>query len=469
MAEIGTETHPARVAIVGSGPAGFYAAEHLLKLENVTVEVDMFDRLPTPYGLVRAGVAPDHPKIKSVIRVYEKTAARPGFRFFGNVEVGRDVSAAELAERYHAVIFSYGTSVDRHLGIPGEELPGSHSATEFVNWYNAHPDFADHEFDLSCQTAVVIGNGNVATDVARMLALTREELEQTDTAEHAIEALASSGIKEIVILGRRGPAQAAFTNPEVRELGELIDADIIIDESECDLDEVSQAFMDSDEADPTTRRNVEIFTDFSKRKPEAKNKRVVMRFLRSPVAIEGNGRVERIVLGRNELEHDETGAIKARDTGERETIECGLVFRSIGYKGLPVEGVPFSDKRGIIPNEGGRVMDSGEQVPGLYAVGWIKRGPSGVIGTNKKDAQDTVDNLLADLEGGKLPEPKLASDPSAIESLLAERKPDHVTFPSWQAIDAAEVARGEPQGRPRVKFCRVAEMLDAARAGAPSG
>jgi ferredoxin--NADP+ reductase len=463
MAQIGTEAAPVRVAIVGSGPAGFYAAEHLLKQEEVAVEVDMFDRLPTPYGLVRAGVAPDHPKIKSVIRVYEKTAARPGFRFFGNVEVGKDISADELRERYHAVLFSYGTSVDRQLGIPGEELPGSHSATEFVNWYNAHPDFADAEFDLSCETAVIIGNGNVAADVARMLSLTREELEETDTAEHAIEALAKSGIREILVLGRRGPAQAAFTNPEVRELGELIDADIAIDESECDLDEVSREFIDSDEADPTNRRNVDLFTEFSKREPEGRSKRVVMRFLRSPVEIEGDGKVERIVIGENRLERDETGAIRARDTGERETIDCGLVFRSIGYRGVPVEGIPFSEKRGIIPNEGGRVVDAGEQVPGVYVVGWIKRGPSGVIGTNKKDAQDTVDNLLADVEAGKVPSPGLASDPSAIESLLAERKPDHVTFPGWQAIDAAEVAAGEPKGRPRVKFIRVDEMLEAAK------
>jgi ferredoxin--NADP+ reductase len=454
---------PLRVAIVGSGPAGFYAAEHLLKQEEMAVEVDMFDRLPTPYGLVRAGVAPDHPKIKSVIRVYEKTAARPGFRFFGNVEVGKDISAEELRERYHAVVFSYGTSVDRQLGIPGEDLPGSHSATEFVNWYNAHPDFADREYDLSGETVVVIGNGNVAADVTRMLALTREELEETDTAEYAIEALAESGVKEIVVLGRRGPAQAAFTNPEVRELGELVDADIVIDESDCDLDEVSREFIDSDEADPTNRRNLDIFTDFSKREPEGKNKRVVMRFLRSPVEIQGEGKVERIVIGRNELVRDETGAIKAKDTGERETIDCGLVLRSIGYKGIPVEGIPFSEKRGIIPNEGGRVTEDGKQVPGVYVVGWIKRGPSGVIGTNKKDAQDTVDNLLADAEAGRVPQPELASDPGAIEALLAERKPEHVTFPGWEAIDAAEVAAGEPKGRPRVKFTRVADMLEAAR------
>jgi ferredoxin--NADP+ reductase len=462
---IGTEQTPLRVAIVGSGPAGFYTAEHLLKHEEVTAEVDMFDRLPTPYGLVRAGVAPDHPKIKSVIRVYEKTAARPGFRFFGNVEVGQDITVPELQERYHAVVFAYGTSVDRHLGIPGEDLPGSHSATEFVNWYNAHPDFTDREFDLSCERVVVIGNGNVATDVARMLALTREELETTDTADHGIDGLADGSVKEIVVLGRRGPAQAAFTNPEVRELGELIDADIEIDPAEVELDELSREWLDSDEADITARKNVEIFTEFSQRQPEGKSKKVVLRFLRSPVEIQGDGKVERIVIGRNELYRDDSGAIRPRDTGERETIECGLVLRSIGYKGLPVEGAPFDQKRGVIPNDGGRVKDpeSDEQVPGLYATGWIKRGPSGVIGTNKKDAQETVDNLLADLEGGRIPNAPLAGDRGATGELLAERKPDHVTFEGWEAIDAAEVERGKPQGRPRVKFCRVDEMVEASR------
>jgi ferredoxin--NADP+ reductase len=467
---IGTEGNPLRVAVVGSGPAGFYAAEHLLKHEGTTVEVDMFDRLPTPYGLVRAGVAPDHPKIKSVIRVYEKTATRPEFRFFGNVEVGRDITVAELQERYHAVLFAYGTSIDRHLGIEGEDLPGSHSATEFVNWYNAHPDFADHQFDLSCERVVVIGNGNVATDVARMLALTREELETTDTADHAIEAFANSGVKEIVVLGRRGPAQASFTNPEVRELGEMSDADIVIDPAEVELDELSEEWLDSDDAAPTNRRNVEIFTEFAGRKPEGKNKRIVLRFLSSPVKFQGDGKVERVVVGRNELHRDESGAIRPRDSGERETIECGLVLRSIGYKGVPVDGVPFDERKGVIPNEGGRVHDpeSGEQVPGLYATGWIKRGPSGVIGTNKKDGQETVDNLFADLEAGKIPEAPLAGDREATEALLTERKPDHVTFEGWEAIDAAEVERGKPHGRPRVKFCRVEEMVEASKRPVPS-
>jgi ferredoxin--NADP+ reductase len=468
---LGTSDNPLRVAIVGSGPAGFYAAEHLLKLDEPVVQIDMFDRLPTPFGLVRAGVAPDHPKIKSVIRMYEKTAAREGFRFFGNVEIGRELTVADLESRYHAVIYAYGTATDRQLGIPGEDLPGSHAATEFVNWYNAHPDFADHEFDLSVKRAVVIGNGNVAADVARMLALPRAELDVTDTADHAIEALASSGVEEIVVLGRRGPAQAAFTNPEVRELGELTDADIVIDPAEVELDEISREYIESDDCDPTHRRNVEIFTDFAHRAPEGKPKRVIMRFLSSPIEIRGKEKVESIVVGRNELQRDESGAVRARDTGEREEIECGLVLRSIGYRGIGLDGIPFDSDSGLIPNDAGRVMDpeSGEQVPGHYAVGWIKRGPSGVIGTNKKDAQETVDSLLADLEAGRIPDRRTpgseAEDVAPIEVLLAERGGNHVTYFGWQAIDRAEVAAGEPHGRPRIKFCRVDEMVEASRAG----
>ena len=311
----------------------------------------------------------------------------------------------------------------------------------------------------------MIGNGNVAADVARMLALPREELEGTDTADHAIEALAESGVKEIVVLGRRGPAQAAFTNPEVRELGEMTQADIVIDPAEMELDEISRAYVESEDCDPTNRRNVDIFTEFSQREPEGKKQRIVLRFLSSPVEIQGDGRVERIVIGRNELV-EEDGSVRARDTGERETIECGMVLRSIGYLGKPLdETLPFDERRGVMSNEAGRVTDGGEQVPGLYATGWIKRGPSGVIGTNKKDSQETVNGLLADLAEGKLPEPELAGDRGAIEALLDERKPDHVTYEGWQAIDEAEKAAGEPQGRPRVKFCTVEEMVEAATAG----
>jgi ferredoxin--NADP+ reductase len=460
----GTPEAPLRVAVVGSGPAGFYAAEHLLRDDERAVEVDMLDRLPTPFGLVRGGVAPDHPKIKSVIRVYEKTAARDGFRFFGNVMLGRDLSATELAERYHAVVYAYGAETDRHLGIPGEELPGSGPATAFVGWYNAHPDYVDLEFDLSHERAVVIGNGNVAADVTRMLALTREELETTDTADHAIEALANSRVREIVVLGRRGPAQAAFTNPELRELGEMTDADIFVDPSELELDELSREFLE-DEADITARKNVEILEAFAAKQPEGKRRRIVLRFLASPIEIQGDGRVERVVVGRNELHRDDGGAIRPRDTGERETIEAGLVLRSIGYKGVPTEGIPFDERRGVIPNEGGRVIDpeSNERVAGHYVVGWIKRGPSGVIGTNKKDAQETVNLLLEDADDERLPEPERGT-PEAIEELLRERQPDFVSYEGWQAIDAAEQDRGKPQGRPRVKFTRIDEMLEAARA-----
>ena len=463
MANVGTPQSPLRVAVIGAGPAGFYACEHLLKHEQVAVEVDLFDRLPTPYGLVRGGVAPDHPKIKSVTRVYDKTAARDGFRFFGNVKLGREISPEDLHRHYHAILYTFGAETDRHLGIPGEDLSGCHAATAFVGWYNAHPDYADLSFDLSCERAVVIGVGNVATDVARMLALTEEELRCTDTADHAIEVLAKSKVREIVILGRRGPAQAAFTNPELRELGEMKDADIVVDPAELELDEKSRAYLESDDADITTRKNVEILTEFSQRPLEGKPRKIILKFLRSPVELQGDGKVEKLIVGRNELV-EKDGALRAKDTGEREEMGCGLLFRSVGYKGVPVDGVPFDQKRGTILNQGGRVLEAegGPQKLGHYASGWIKRGPSGVIGTNKKCAQETVDALFEDLEAGRVHEPQ-APEPGAIEELLRERGTDFVSYPAWQAIDAAETARGEPQGRPRVKFVRIEEMLEAAR------
>jgi ferredoxin--NADP+ reductase len=462
----GTPDNPLRVAIVGSGPAGFYATEQLLREESVATEVDLYDRLPTPFGLVRAGVAPDHPKLKSVIRVYEKTAARDGFRFFGNVEVGEDLSAADLAERYHAVIWSYGAESDRQLGIPGEDLRGSHPATEFVGWYNAHPDYADRSFDLSHERAVVIGNGNVAMDVSRMLALGVDELRATDVADHAIKTLERSSVREILVLGRRGPAQAAFTNPEILELGKMRDADCIVDPADVELDPLSEAYLESDEADITARKNVEILREFAGRGAEGKHKRIVLRFLRSPIEIHGDGKVEAVTIGTNELVRED-GAIRARDTGERETVQCGLVLRSVGYKGRGVEGLPFDERRGVLPNDGGRVVDpeTGQQVPGHYVAGWIKRGPSGVIGTNKKDAQETVNSLLADVRESKLEKP--AADAATVADWLAERVPDHVTYAGWEAIDSAEQERGRPQERPRIKFTRVDEMVDVARSGQP--
>jgi ferredoxin/flavodoxin---NADP+ reductase len=464
MSAPGTPDNPIRVAVIGAGPAGFYASEHLLKHEPLEIEVDLFDRLPTPFGLVRGGVAPDHPKIKSVTRVYEKTAAREGFRFFGNVKLGEDVSVADLERHYHAIVYTFGAETDRHLGIPGEDLTGSHAATAFVGWYNAHPTYADESFDLQTKRAVVIGNGNVATDVARMLALTEEELRETDTADHAIEELAGNGIEEIVVLGRRGPAQAAFTNPELRELGEMKQADIVVDPAEIELDDQSKAYLASDDADITTRKNVEILNQFAKKPLEGKPKRIVLRFLRSPIELQGDGRLEKVVIGRNELVEREDGSLRANDTGDREELECGLLLRSVGYTGVGIAGVAFDEKRGTILNADGRVLDAegGGHRAGHYTSGWIKRGPSGVIGTNKKCAQETVSHLLEDAEAGNLHEPE-APDPDAIEELLRERGIDFVSFAGWQAIDAAEVARGEPQGRPRVKFVRVEEMLEAAR------
>ena len=470
---------PIRIAVVGSGPAGFYTAGHLLKQSRDgahpkghrhTVEVDMFERLPTPWGLVRSGVAPDHPKIKSVTRIYEKTAAHPRFRFFGNVELGKDISRDELARRYHAVVYATGSPADRPLQIPGEDLPGSHPATDFVGWYNGHPDFCDHDFGLTTTRAVVIGNGNVALDVARMLTLTHDELAQTDIADHALSALDASEVKEIVVVGRRGPAQAAFTNPELLELGDLADADVIVDPEELER----ALAVEDPNMDPTSERNVSVLRDYAGRVPTGKSKRVVLRFLLSPIELIGDGDgLRSVVLARNALQAGEDGRLRAVPTGETETIEAGLVMRAIGYRGRPLPGVPFDERSATIPNEGGRVLGpDGPHVPfrvhpGEYAVGWIKRGPSGVIGTNKKDAQETVDALLGDLAAGTHLDPS-EPDPQAIEELLRERVPALVTYEGWREIDRHEQALGEPRGRPRVKLTRIEELLKVAAGETPT-
>jgi ferredoxin/flavodoxin---NADP+ reductase len=455
---------PIRIAVVGSGPAGFYAAGHLLKDGPATIEVDMYERLPTPWGLVRSGVAPDHPKIKSVTRVYEKTAAHPRFRFFGNVELGRDVSRDELADRYHAIVYATGSPTDRPLGIPGEELPGSHPATDFVGWYNGHPDFSDHDFDLSAERAVVIGNGNVALDVARMLTLTHEELARTDIADHALETLDASNVTEIVVVGRRGPAQAAFTNPELLELGELADADVIVDPEELER----ALAVEDPNMDPTSERNVSVLRDYARRAPTGRRKRVILRFLLSPIELIGDERqVRSVVLARNALHPTEDGRLKAEPTGETETIEAGLVMRAIGYRGKPLPGVPFDEQRATIPNRAGRVVGPDGPCPGEYAVGWIKRGPSGVIGTNKKDAQETVDALLEDLAAGTHLQPA-DPDPEAIGELLGERVPSLVTYEGWSEIDRHEQSLGEPHGRPRVKLTRIEHLLQVAAGEAPT-
>ena len=460
MSAPGTADNPLRVAIVGSGPAGFYAAGHLLnnkKHPDLVAQVDMYDRLPTPWGLVRAGVAPDHPNIKAVSRVYEKTAAHPEFRFFGNVHFGEDVGHDDLTSRYHAVIYAVGAQTDKRMGIPGEDLPGSWAATEFVAWYNGHPDYRHLEFDLSHERAVVVGNGNVAADVARMLALTREELACTDVADYAIDVLADSGIKEIVVLGRRGPAQAAFTNPELLELGEMTDADCFVDPSDVELDPLSKEWLEGEGSDMTSRKNVEILSGYAGRQPEGKNKRIVLRFLVSPIEILGEQKVEGVRICRNQL-REQDGRLSACSTETTEDIPAGIVFRSIGYRGVALPGLPYDERKGTIPSEAGRI----EAMPGEYVVGWIKRGPTGIIGTNKRDAQETVDSVLEDLQAGRLLTPA-DPDRDSLEELLKERKPEHVTYAGWEAIDRAEREAGEPHGRPRVKLTRFEELLDAAR------
>ena len=440
-----------RIAVVGSGPAGFYAADALLKSEEPQVEVDLIDRLPTPWGLVRLGVAPDHENIKAVSRAFEKTAAKPGFRFFGNVEVGSSVSHEELLSLYDAVVYTVGAQTDRRLGIPGEDLPGSWAATAFVAWYNGHPDFQAHDFDLETERVVVIGNGNVAIDCARMLGLTQEELAATDTVDDAIDAIVRSPLREIVLLGRRGPVQAAFTPPEVKELGELAGAEPVVDPRDLALDDASKRELENDR--DRARRNYDLLQAYSEREPEGKQRRIVLRFLVSPVAILGDGKVEAVEVVRNELV-EEDGRIVARPTGETETIPCGLVLRSVGYKGVALPGVPFDERSGTIPNDRGRV----EGAERTYAAGWIKRGPSGVIGTNKKDATETVELLLEDARAGRLSAPG-----GSLEELLEAKGVHYVEYTGWQAIDAAERGAGEPLGRPRVKLTAWETLLETGR------
>jgi ferredoxin--NADP+ reductase len=453
-----TDNPTLRVAVVGSGPSGFYAAEHLRK-QHPAIEVDLFDRLPTPYGLVRGGVAPDHPKIKAVTRVYDRIMGGPEVRFLGNVMIGKDLTREELRRFYHAVIYCVGAHADRSLGIPGEDLPGSHAATDFVAWYNGHPDYTDLSFDLSVERVAVVGVGNVAMDVVRILACTPEELETTDIAPHALEALRRSRVREVWMIGRRGPVQAAFTNPELRELGELEDADVIVRPDEIALDPASEAALAAAE-ERTVERNMETLRAYATRPLEGKRRTIHLRFLCSPVELAGSGRVERMVVGHNRLVPGSGGYLQAEPTGETETLDVGLVFRSVGYLGTGVPGLPLDARKGIIPNDHGRVLEGGAPVAGEYVAGWIKRGPSGVIGTNKPDAVETSDLLLEDFKCGKLAAPA-EPERAAVDRFLRERGVRVFSWADWQHLDGIERARGVTLGRPRIKFTRVADMLAA--------
>lgn len=445
---------PYHVAIVGSGPSGFFAAASLLKVghEDRDFRVDMLEMLPTPWGLVRSGVAPDHPKIKSISAQFEKISADPRFRFFGNIAVGEHVQAAELAERYDAVIYAIGAQADRELGIPGEDLPGSIAAVDFVGWYNAHPHFGEMAPDLSADRAVVIGNGNVALDVARILISDPEILAQTDIADHALDRLGPRGLREVVVVGRRGPLQAPFTTMELRELGhmeQMAEVDVVVERA--DLDRITDEELES--ADKSVRQNIKVLREYAALEPPGAQRRVVFRFATSPIEIRGNGRVESIVLGRNELV-DEGGRVVAKDTGEREELPVQLVVRAVGYRGVPVDGLPFDERSGTIPHADGRIEGHEHE----YVVGWIKRGPSGVIGSNKKDSADTVETLLRDLGEPGFDETHAAQ----LYEWLLSRQPKLITDDHWQRIDSHERAAGDAQHRPRVKLSSVEEMLGIA-------
>lgn len=457
MAKLGSAENPLRVAIVGSGPSGFYAAEALLNAD-LEVRVDMLERLPAPYGLVRNGVAPDHPKLKQAIDVYDGIARHPRFTFLGNVTVGQDITVAELSDAYHAMIFACGAETDRRLGIPGEDLPGSHTATEFVGWYNGHPDYSEQTFDLSAETVAIIGQGNVAADVCRILAKPAHELEKTDMASHAVSALAESKVRKIYVIGRRGPAQAKFTARELKEIGGLPNCDVRIDPESMVLNAASESELAS-KGNNASLKTYKIFQTFAEHRQTKAPIEIIFRFYESPVRIVGTDRVEGLVLERNTLV-GEPFQQTAEGTGMTRELPCELVFRSIGYRALPIPSVPYDERRGVLPNSAGRVVDDAGPVRGLYAAGWIKRGATGVIGTNRADAVETIQSLLEDM-----PYLDQASKPgdSRVRSIAARRGARVVSYRDWKQIDASEVSRGSSVGKPREKFVRVPEMLDAIR------
>ncbi|WP_063046224.1 4Fe-4S binding protein [Nocardia pseudovaccinii] len=445
-----------RVAIVGTGPAACYAAENLLSRGNV--EIEMFDRLPAPWGLARYGVAPDHSETRGVTEMFASAFKRDAVRFHLNVEVGKDISHAELLQHCHAVIYAVGASAERRLDVPGEDLPGCISATEFVAWYNGHPDFADHEFDFSGERAVIVGNGNVALDVARVLTADPDQLATTDIADHAIEALRHSNIREVVLLGRRGLADAAFSGPEFLALGHLPDTDIVI--HPVDIDDSVRTALDDPATDPALRLKLDLAADYARR-DQPGSKRIVFRFLASPTAVVGTDKVTGIECVRNDLRPGPNGPVPV-PSSEIDTLPASLVLRAIGYRGKPVPDIPFDEAVGVIPNEHGRVIDrSGTPTPATYVTGWIKRGPRGVIGSNRRDAQETATALVDDFLSGQLTAPE--HDREALAALLIDRCPDLVDRDGWTTIDRAEKAAGAAAGRPRVKFTRVAELVESAR------
>jgi ferredoxin/flavodoxin---NADP+ reductase len=463
-AQLGSPERPLRVAIVGAGPSGFYTAAALLARQGVTVAIDLLDRLPAPYGLVRYGVAPDHPKIKEVARVFERVALDPRVRYLGNVGCGRDLSLDELRRHYDQIVFAVGGPSDRRLGVPGEELAGSHSSTAFVAWYSAHPDFLDLPVDLGCAAAAVVGVGNVAVDVARILARDPEELAKTDIADDALALLRSSAVRDIHVLARRGPVQAKCSPAELKEMAQLAGVDLVIDPAELELDPASAGEL---AADREAQKNLELLRELAARGTTGAPRRIHLRFKVSPVELVGEGgRVAAIRLERNRLVPGKWG-VAAEGTGEIETLPVGLVVRAVGYRSLPLADVPFDDRKAIVPNDKGRVVEpaTGAPIAGLYVTGWVKRGPTGLIGSNKPDGAETAAAMLEDLAGTP---PAPDWQPEAIDRRLADKGVRRVDFEDWRRLDRLEVERGRAQGRPRVKLASVEEML-AALAAAPIG
>jgi ferredoxin/flavodoxin---NADP+ reductase len=453
---LGSQERPLRVAVVGSGPAGFYTVEALAKHKELVVEVDLFERLPAPYGLVRYGVAPDHQKIKNVTAAYDKLGGHPRVRFLGNVHVGHgDVSVEELVSAYDQVVFAVGCETDKRLGIPGEDLEGCHAATSFVAWYNGHPDFRDYAVSLEATRAAIIGVGDVAMDLTRMLLRSPDDLASTDVADHALEAFRKSRVREVVVLGRRGPGHAAFATKELEDIVELPDLAVLVDAAQVRAQEGS-----GEELDGLQERKMSYLAELGARDPRGAAKLAKMQFFASPVEILGEGgRVSAIRIEHNELSRDAQGKVSVKGTGRFETIPVGLVFRSVGYRGVPIPGLPFDDKQGVVPNRDGRVLRGGEPWPNVYVAGWIKRGPSGVIGTNKGDASDTVHQMLADVAGKtSAPGPDARS---VVDALLSSRGVRVVDWATWKKIDQKERESGAAVGKVRKKLCTVAELLAA--------
>ena len=440
-----------KIAIIGSGPSAFYAAQALFKGRD-DIYVDMFEKLPSPYGLLRGGVAPDHQQMKTVSKAYDKIASHDNFRFFGNIEIGKDIDLPTLKKYYNCVILAIGAETDRRMNIPGEDLSGSYTATEFVAWYNGQPNYQKHQFNLNGSTAIIIGQGNVAVDVTRILSKPIPELQKTDITQNAIELLKNSNIKDVYMVGRRGPAQAAFTELELKELGHIDGVNLKIHD---DLN-LSKADLEEVELSSKARKNIKLLNEFKETLPFDPNKKTIhLLFFSSPIEIIGeSNQIKKVTFEKNVLV-GEAGKQKAQSSGEFFEIECDILLRSIGYKGVPFKGLPFDDRKGVIPNDKGQVIEmDGTHVPDTYVTGWIKRGPSGVIGTNRSDSIETVATCLESLDK------MVIKDATDITTIFTQQNIKYLTYEDWKIIDEYEVKEGHKLGKPREKVTSLSKIFE---------